>query len=123
MTYPIPEFKSRYENFIGGQWVPPVDGEYFANSSPVDGKDFCEVPRSRAADIELALDAAHAAAPSWTRTSVAERSSLLLKIADRMEQNLGAWPRRKPGTTEKVFVNRWPPTCRWRSTTIATTPA
>ena len=88
MTHPKPEFKSRYENFVGGQWTPPVGGEYFANSSPIDGNDFCEVPRSKAADIELALDAAHKAAPTWTTTAVAERSSLLLKIADRMEQNL-----------------------------------
>jgi len=88
MSYEKPQFKKRYENFIGGQWTPPVGGEYFANPSPVDGADFCEVPRSRAADIELALDAAHKAAPTWTRTSVAERSTLLLKIADRMEQNL-----------------------------------
>jgi len=88
MTFPKPEFNNRYENFIGGQWTPPVGGEYFANPSPVDGADFCEVPRSKAADIELALDAAHKAAPTWTRTSVAERSGILLKIADRMEQNL-----------------------------------
>ncbi len=88
MSYDKPQFKKRYENFIGGKWTPPVGGEYFANPSPVDGADFCEVPRSKAADIELALDAAHKAAPTWTRTSVAERSTLLLKIADRMEQNL-----------------------------------
>jgi aldehyde dehydrogenase len=88
MTFPKPEFNNRYENYIGGQWTPPVGGEYFANPSPVDGADFCEVPRSRAADIDLALDAAHKAAPAWTRTSVAERSGILLKIADRMEENL-----------------------------------
>jgi len=88
MAIAKPEFKRRYENFIGGQWTPPVGGEYFANPSPVDGADFCEVPRSKAADIELALDAAHKAAPTWTKTSVAERSGILLKIADRMEQNL-----------------------------------
>jgi aldehyde dehydrogenase len=88
MTFPKPEFNNRYENYIGGQWTPPVGGEYFANPSPVDGADFCEVPRSRAADIDLALDAAHKAAPAWTRTSVAERSGMLLKIADRMEENL-----------------------------------
>jgi len=88
MTFPKPEFKSRYENFIGGQWTPPVGGEYFANSSPVDGADFCEIPRSKAADIDLALDAAHKAPLTWTKTSVAERSGILLKIADRMEQNL-----------------------------------
>jgi len=88
MTFPKPEFKKRYENFIGGKWTPPVGGEYFANPSPVDGADFCEVPRSKAADIDLALDAAHKAAPTWTKTAVAERSGILLKIADRMEQNL-----------------------------------
>ena len=88
MTFPKPEFKKRYENFIGGQWTPPVGGEYFSNPSPVDGADFCEIPRSKAADIDLALDAAHKAAPTWTKTSVAERSGILLKIADRMEQNL-----------------------------------
>jgi len=88
MSYEKPQFKTRYENFIGGKWTPPVGGDYFANPSPVDGADFCEVPRSKAADIELALDAAHKAAPTWTRTSVAERSTLLLKVADRMEQNL-----------------------------------
>jgi aldehyde dehydrogenase len=88
MTFPKPEFKSRYENFIGGEWTPPAGGEYFANPSPVDGADFCEIPRSRAADIDMAIDAAHKAAPAWTRTSVAERSAILLKIADRIEENL-----------------------------------
>jgi aldehyde dehydrogenase len=90
MAIAKPEFKKRYENYIGGKWTPPVGGEYFANPSPVDGADFCEIPRSKAADIELALDAAHKAAPTWTRTSVAERSGILLKIADRMEENLEA---------------------------------
>ncbi|MED4300859.1 aldehyde dehydrogenase family protein [Geobacillus stearothermophilus] len=81
-------FKKRYENFIGGKWVPPVDGEYFENISPVTGQAYCEVPRSRAADIELALDAAHAAKDAWDRTSPAERARILNKIADRMEENL-----------------------------------
>ncbi|MFX8930145.1 aldehyde dehydrogenase family protein, partial [Acinetobacter baumannii] len=76
-------FKKRYENFIGGEWVPPIDGEYFENISPVTGQVYCEVPRSKAADIELALDAAHAAKEAWGRTSVAERARLLNKIADR----------------------------------------
>ncbi|BDG37581.1 aldehyde dehydrogenase [Saccharococcus caldoxylosilyticus] len=81
-------FKKRYENFIGGKWVPPVDGEYFENISPVTGQAYCEVPRSKAADIELALDAAHAAKDAWGRTSPAERARILNKIADRMEENL-----------------------------------
>jgi aldehyde dehydrogenase len=81
-------FKKRYENYIGGKWVPPVNGKYFENVSPVTGKPFCEVPRSDAADIELALDAAHGARAAWGKTSYAARSVMLNKIADRMEQNL-----------------------------------
>ena len=81
-------FKSRYENYIGGQWVPPVKGLYFENVTPVTGKPFCEVARSTAEDIELALDAAHAAAPAWGKTSPAERAVILNKIADRIEANL-----------------------------------
>ena len=81
-------FKAQYENFIGGEWVAPVKGEYFDDISPVDGKAFAKVPDSTADDIELALDAAHAAAPTWNKSSPTERSNLLLKIADRLEQNL-----------------------------------
>lgn len=81
-------FKNRYENYIGGKWVPPVKGEYFENISPVTGRPFCEVARSTADDIELALDAAHEAKTAWGQTSAAERSHILLKIADRMEANL-----------------------------------
>jgi aldehyde dehydrogenase len=81
-------FRARYGNFINGKWVEPVKGEYFDNPSPVTGKPFCQIPRSTAEDIELALDAAHAARPKWGRTSVAERAKVLLAIADRMESNL-----------------------------------
>ncbi len=81
-------FESRYENFIGGQWTPPAGGEYFENPSPVNGQVFCEVARSTAADIDRALDAAHAAAPAWGKTSAAERAVVLNKIADRIEANL-----------------------------------
>ncbi|WP_428820063.1 acetaldehyde dehydrogenase ExaC [Microbulbifer sp. MCCC 1A16149] len=81
-------FKPRYENFIGGEWVAPVEGDYMENISPVTGEAFCEVPRSGAADIELALDAAHAAKTAWGKTAAAERANVLLRIADRMEQNL-----------------------------------
>jgi aldehyde dehydrogenase len=84
----VVSYKSRYENWIGGEWVAPVKGRYFENPSPVNGKTFCEVARSGAEDIELALDAAHAAAPAWGKTSVAERAVILNKIADRIEQNL-----------------------------------
>ncbi len=82
------EFKSRYDNFINGEWIPPVKGEYFENISPVNGQVFCEVARSSKEDIELALDAAHAAKDAWGKTSVAERANILNKIADRIEQNL-----------------------------------
>ncbi|MCF2532770.1 aldehyde dehydrogenase [Yinghuangia soli] len=84
----VVNFQERYDNFIGGKQVPPVRGEYFANISPVTGQAYCEVARSTAEDIELALDSAHAAAESWGRTSTTERSRILLQIADRMEQNL-----------------------------------
>ncbi|WP_428242909.1 acetaldehyde dehydrogenase ExaC [Gynuella sp.] len=82
------QYKSRYENYIGGEWVPPVNGAYMDNISPVNGEVFCQVPRSDAADIEKALDAAHAAAPAWGKASPAERANVLLRIADRIEQNL-----------------------------------
>ncbi|WP_028112092.1 aldehyde dehydrogenase family protein [Ferrimonas kyonanensis] len=78
-------FKPRYANFIGGQWVEPSQGRYFANTSPVDGSTICDIPQSCAADIELALDAAHQAQPLWGATPAAERANLLLKIADRIE--------------------------------------
>ncbi|WDY57488.1 acetaldehyde dehydrogenase ExaC [Pseudomonas sp. PSKL.D1] len=81
-------FKSRYGNYIGGEFVAPVKGQYFENTSPVNGKLIAEFPRSTAEDIDKALDAAHAAADAWGRTSVQDRSNVLLKIADRIEQNL-----------------------------------
>lgn len=80
-------FKARYENFIGGKWVPPVNGAYMTNPL-VDGRVLCEVPHSSDADVELALDAAHAARAAWGRTSTTDRSRILLKIADKMEANL-----------------------------------
>jgi len=97
-----PKFKPRYENFIGGEWVAPVAGRYFENLSPVNGRVLCEVARSDAADVDLALDAAHAAKASWGKTSVAERALMLNRIADRIEANLQAiaeaetWDNGKP---------------------------
>jgi aldehyde dehydrogenase len=95
MTYANPNtegalvhFKSRYANFIGGEWVAPVKGQYFDAITPVTGKPFCEIPRSTAEDVDLALDAAHRAFASYKHTSVGERSALLNKIADRIEANL-----------------------------------
>ena len=95
MIYAIPNsdnavisFKERYQNFIGGQWTEPKNGNYFDNVSPVNGRVFCQIPRSDADDINLALDAAHQAKDAWGTTSVTERSNALLKIADIIEQNL-----------------------------------
>ncbi len=80
--------KSRYENFIGGRWVPPVSGEYTPNLSPATGQTFTQMPRSTAEDIERALDAAHAAKDAWGETAPAERARILNKVADAMEENL-----------------------------------
>ena len=85
--FPVP-FKKRYANYIGGEWVAPVSGEYFENVTPVTGRVFCEIPRSNAADIERALDAAHAAKKAWGKTSVAARSRILEQIAQRIDDNL-----------------------------------
>jgi aldehyde dehydrogenase len=82
------DYKSRYGNFIGGEWVAPVNGRYFDNISPVTGQPFTEIPRSDAADIEKALDAAHKAAPAWGRTDTTTRANIMLRIADRMEAHL-----------------------------------
>lgn len=81
-------FKSQYENFIGGEWVAPVKGEYFDDISPVDGKVFTKVADSTSEDVELALDAAHKAKDAWAKTSPVERSNVLLKIADRLDEHL-----------------------------------
>ena len=95
MLYALPgsadakvQYKSKYDNFIGGKWVAPVKGEYFDVITPITGQAYTKAARSTAEDVELALDAAHAIADKWGRTSVGERSTLLLKIADRLEANL-----------------------------------
>jgi aldehyde dehydrogenase len=80
--------RSRYDNFIGGDWVAPLDGRYFDNVSPITGKTVCQVARSQAPDIELALDAAHKAKDAWGKAAPAERAAVLNKIADRMQENL-----------------------------------
>jgi aldehyde dehydrogenase len=81
-------YKTRYGNFIGGEWREPVDGRYFDNTTPVTGAKLCEIARSNEKDVELALDAAHAAKDKWGKTSATERAIMLNKIADRMEANL-----------------------------------
>ncbi|MET8757997.1 aldehyde dehydrogenase family protein [Lentzea sp. NPDC004782] len=95
-------YRDRYDHFIGGEYVPPAKGEYFANPTPVTGEEFTEIARGTAEDVERALDAAHGAAPAWGRTSVADRAQVLNKIADRIEANLEAlavaetWENGKP---------------------------
>lgn len=81
-------FKERYDNYINGEWVPPINGRYFENISPVTGRVFCEVARSNADDVERAIDAAHEAKKSFGTSSPASRATLLNKIADRMEENI-----------------------------------
>lgn len=83
-----PDFKARYNNYIGGKFVAPIKGEYFDNVSPIDGKVFTQAARSGKEDIELALDAAHAAFPTWSKTAPTYRSNCLLKIAQVIEDNL-----------------------------------
>jgi len=88
MSYQKPIFKKTYENYIGGKWVSPIDGEYFEDKSPVDGSIIARVPRSNSKDVDLAVKSAWQAFNKWGQTSVADRSKILLKIADRIEENL-----------------------------------
>ena len=88
MSFAKPEFKNRYQNFIGGEWVDPIDGRYFETISPVDGQACCEIPRSDVKDVDRAVEAAWQAAATWNKTGPAERSALLHKIADRLEADL-----------------------------------
>lgn len=88
MSYQKPELKSQYENYIGGEWLAPVDGEYFDDHSPVDGSFVARVPKSNKKDIDLAVKAAGKAAEAWGKTPVTERSRIMFQIADRIEQNL-----------------------------------
>jgi aldehyde dehydrogenase len=83
-----PSFKTKYDNYIGGKFVPPVKGAYFDNVSPIDGKVFTQAARSSKEDIELALDAAHQAFPSWSKMSATNRSNILLRVAQVIEDNL-----------------------------------
>ncbi|MGY3061177.1 aldehyde dehydrogenase [Streptomyces sp. TE3672] len=84
----IVSYESRYDHWIGGAYVPPARGQYFENPSPINGRPFTEIARGTAEDVELALDAAHAAAPAWGATAAGERAGLLNRIADRMEAHL-----------------------------------
>ncbi len=82
------QLKKRYANYIGGKWMPPIEGRYFSNITPIPGDALCDIPRSPAEDRELALDAAHAAKAGWAATAPAERAQILNRVADRMQENL-----------------------------------
>lgn len=88
MAYERPSFKERYDNFIGGEWVAPVDGVYFDDVSPVDNKLIAQVAKSNSKDVDLAMEAAGKAFETWGKTSATERSTVLNKIADAIEANL-----------------------------------
>ncbi len=98
----VVSYESRYDHFIGGEYVPPAKGQYFENPTPVTGQTFTEIARGTADDVERALDAAHGAAPAWGKTAVATRADMLNKIADRIEANLeklavaDSWDNGKP---------------------------
>ena len=108
------DLKPRYENFIGGHWVPPVRGEYAENVTPATGEPFTEVPRSSPEDVELALDAAHVAKVPWGESSTTERSRILNKIADAIEEHIEllavaeSWDNGKPVRETLRRISRWP---------------
>ena len=116
----IVSYESRYDHWIGGEFVRPAKGQYFENPSPVNGQPFTEIARGTADDVERALDAAHAAAPGWGRTSVAERANVLIRIADRLEQNLERLAVAESWENGRRSGRRWARTCRWRSIISAT---
>jgi aldehyde dehydrogenase len=112
VAFALPEVKPRYDQFIGGRWVAPNSGEYFDNISPINGQVWTQAARGNAADIEAALDAAHKAFATWSKTSVVERSNILLKIADRIEANLDMLARIETADNGKAL----------RETTVADLP-
>lgn len=117
-----PQVKARYDNFIGGEWVAPADGEYYQNLTPVTGQLLCEVASSGKRDIDLALDAAHKVKDKWAHTSVQDRAAILFKIADRMEQNLELLATAETGITANPFAKPVLRMYRWRLTISAISP-
>ncbi|HBH11099.1 MAG TPA: aldehyde dehydrogenase, partial [Gammaproteobacteria bacterium] len=83
-----PTLREKYDNYIGGEWVAPVDGGYFEDTTPIDGSVLAKISQSNEKDVDLAVKAAWKAAETWNKTSVTERSNILLKIADRIEENI-----------------------------------
>ena len=116
-------FKSRYQNFIGGKWVSPVNGRYFENVTPITGRPFCEIPRSRRRRHRSRARCRARGEGAWGRTSPAERANILNRIADRMEQNLDLLAHAETWDNGKPMRETRPPTCRSRSITSAISPA
>ncbi len=116
------KLKARYDNFIGGEWVAPADGEYYQNLTPVTGQLLCEVASSGKRDIDLALDAAHKVKDKWAHTSVQDRAAILFKIADRMEQNLELLATAETWDNGKPIRETSAATCRWRLIIFAISP-
>ncbi len=108
----VAQYRERYGHYIGGEWVEPHSGEYFEDITPVTGKPFCEVARGDGRDIDRAVDAAWKAFASWKKTTPAERSVILNKIADRIEQNSSPSPSPRRGRTASRCVKHSPPTFR-----------
>ena len=120
----IVSYQSRYDHWIGGEYVPPARGQYFENPTPVNGQPFTEVARGTAEDVERALDAAHAAAPGWGRTSAAERAGdPAARSPTGWSRTWRSWRSRRAGRTASRYGRPWRPTSRWPSTTSATSRA
>src|SRR3954451_3178789 len=115
--------RPRYDNWIAGEYVRPVLGQYFTNMTPITGEPLCEVARSGHEDVDRALDAAHAAAVSWNTSSPAYRATILSRIADRMESNLETLAFLETLDNGKPIRETGPPTCRLRSIISATSRA
>src|SRR6202035_955564 len=105
-----------------GEWVAPLSGQYFENVTPVTGQTLCEIPRSNAADVDRALDAAHAAKKAWGKTSTTERGRMLEKIAQRIEENLEMLATVETWDNGKRIARRWGRICRWPSITSVILP-
>lgn len=83
----------RIVNFIGGAFAPPASGSYFENVDPATGRVYADVADSDARDVDAAVEAAERAFPAWAATTAAERSRLLLAVADRIERGLEEFAR------------------------------
>jgi len=103
MNYSKPKFKEKYGNFINGKFEAPDDGEYFDNHSPVDNKLLAKYPRSKESDVKRAIEAANNAKDAWGKTSVGERSAILMKIADVIEANLNEFAQMETADNGKAI--------------------